>query len=71
MIYYFVAYYADDKAYSYRVTGNQFLPYSPVYRTKYKSREVAQMVARRARRMNPSKRNRIFVDCQEYFTTRK
>lgn len=62
MIYYFVAYYAEEKAYTYHAENNSFLPYSPIYRRRYSDSETAQAIARHARKKNRDKARYIFVD---------
>lgn len=67
MIYYFVAYYGKDKAYSYHADNNTFLPYSPIYRKKYKDYNKALVAAKHARHKNPDKKKYIFVDSAQCF----
>lgn len=62
MLYYFIAYYSPEKAFSYNAEKNTFLPYSPIYRRRYASLEQARAAARHARHKNPDKRNYIFID---------
>lgn len=62
MTYYFVAYYGQDKAYSYHAADNSFLPYSPIYRKRFKDYFKALAAAKHARHKNPDKRKYIFVD---------
>lgn len=61
--YYFVAYYAPNKAYTYDAEKNAFLPYAPIYRRRYKDYEQALRVVKHARRKHPDKRQFIFLDC--------
>lgn len=61
-IYYFVAYYAPERAYSYSAAKDEFLPYSPIYRRRFFDQEQAEAAARHARHKHPSKRKYIFVD---------
>ena len=66
MIYYFVACYGPEKAHTYNLKNNSWLPYSPIYRRRYKDLETAKFVAKYARRKNPGKRKYIFVSSGEY-----
>lgn len=62
MLYYFVAYYGPDKAYTYDINNNRWLPYSPIYRRRYRDYDIAMQAVKRARHKNPDKRRYIFID---------
>ena len=67
MIYYFVAYYGPEKAYTYNIEKNMWLPYSPIYRKRYYDYEIAIQAAKRARKKNPDKRKDIFIDTAQCY----
>lgn len=68
MVYYFVAYYGPDKAYTYDINNNSWLPYSPIYRRRYRDYFQALQARKRAIKKNPDKREYIFIDSAISYT---
>ena len=61
-LYYFIAYYAPEKPYTYNSNKNVFLPYSPIYRQRFKNIDAAKHALKKAKKRNPKKARYIFID---------
>ena len=60
---YFIALYEPSKPFCYDLRSNSFLPYYPARNRTVYNYETARAVLKRARRLNPDKRDNITLDC--------